>query len=149
MGERKHKKVFVNGPISSSFIGESIASHQSKKDIGAHSLFLGQVRADVQAKGAVKSIVYEAYEEMALEKFHAIREDAFAKFELSCLHIYHSLGEVPAGEISLFVFTSSKHRRDAIDACNYLVERIKLEVPIWGKEILDEGSEMWKQQNVR
>lgn len=148
MEEKKHKKVFVNGPISSLFIGESIASHQSKKNIGAHSLFLGQVRADDKAEGVVKSIVYEAYEDMALEKFHEIREAAFAQFELNCMHIYHSIGEVTAGEISLFVFTSSKHRRNAIDACNYLVERIKLEVPIWGKEILDEGSEVWKQSNV-
>jgi molybdopterin synthase catalytic subunit len=61
------------------------------------------------------------------------------------MHIYHSLGLVKAGEISLFVFTSSAHRRAAIEACHYLVERIKKEVQVWGKEILDSGETVWKQ----
>ena len=60
------------------------------------------------------------------------------------MHIYHSLGRVNAGEISLFVFTSSAHRRAAIDACNEIVERIKKEVPVWGKEIFDDETSQWK-----
>jgi molybdopterin synthase catalytic subunit len=42
------------------------------------------------------------------------------------------------------VFTSSKHRKDAIAACEYLVERIKAEVPVWGKEIFEDDSHAWK-----
>ncbi|MCB1660735.1 MAG: molybdenum cofactor biosynthesis protein MoaE, partial [Pseudomonadales bacterium] len=76
--------------------------------------------------------------------FHRIREDAFEKYPLTCMHIYHSLGAVAAGEISLFVFTSSPHRRAAIDACNEIVERIKNEVPVWGKEVLEDGEYVWK-----
>jgi molybdopterin synthase catalytic subunit len=144
MTEKKKKNVFVSGPILPEFIGQSIAHHTVKQDIGAHSIFLGQVRADSLADGIVESIHYEAYEEMALDKFHEIREAAFAKFDLTCMHIYHSLGTVKAGEISLFVFTSSAHRRAAIDACNEIVERIKNEVPVWGKEILQNGAEKWK-----
>ena len=60
------------------------------------------------------------------------------------MHINHSLGIVPSGEISLFVFTSSKHRRDAIDACNEVVELIKKELPVWGKEIFEDGDHVWK-----
>ncbi|HMS52923.1 MAG TPA: molybdenum cofactor biosynthesis protein MoaE, partial [Chitinophagales bacterium] len=60
---------------------------------------------------------------MAEAILHEIREAIFAKYSLTCMHIYHSLGLVLAGEILLFVFTSSKHRRDAIDACNEIVER--------------------------
>jgi molybdopterin synthase catalytic subunit len=63
------------------------------------------------------------------------------------MHIYHSLGRVAVGEICLFVFTSSVHRRDAIDACNEMVETIKKELPIWGKEICDDSSTVWKQNN--
>jgi molybdopterin synthase catalytic subunit len=63
------------------------------------------------------------------------------------MHIYHSLGKIAVGEICLFVFTSSKHRRAAIDACNELVERIKSELPIWGKEILDTDETQWKQNS--
>jgi molybdopterin synthase catalytic subunit len=61
------------------------------------------------------------------------------------MHIYHSLGRVNAGEISLFVFTSSVHRRAAIEACDYLVERIKREVQVWGKELVSGGDDDWKK----
>lgn len=147
MNIHKFKNVFIKGPITPEFICEAIAKHSSKKDIGAHSIFLGQVRNDIIDKKTVMAIEYTAYEEMANEKFHEIREDAFKKYPLSCLHIYHSLGKVETGEISLFVFTSSKHRKDAIDACEYLVERIKAEVPVWGKEIFEDESYNWKVNN--
>jgi molybdopterin synthase catalytic subunit len=144
MSEKKPKKVFIDGPVSPEFIAKSIASHSTKKDIGAHSIFLGQVRNDQIDGKAVAAIEYTAYTEMAEQKFHEIREDAFANYPLTCLHIYHSLGTVLAGEISLFVFTSAAHRTEAIKACEYIVERIKLEVPVWGKEILEDGSTVWK-----
>ncbi len=145
MSEHKKKKVFLEGPIQPSFIGDSIAKHSTKKDIGAHSIFLGQVRNDLKDGKTVKAIEYSGYNEMADEMFEQIRESAFLKYSLTCLHIYHSLGMVLAGEISLFVFTSSIHRKDAIEACNYIVNRVKDEVPIWGKEIFEDDSFMWKQ----
>jgi molybdopterin synthase catalytic subunit len=76
---------------------------------------------------------------MALEKMDATREDIFRKYSLSCMHVHHSLGNVKAGEISLFVFTSSPHRKEAIEACQETVERIKSELPVWGKELFSEG----------
>ena len=144
--EKKHKKVFIEGPITPAFIADSLAKHATKQNIGAHSMFMGQVRADVKDNGqTVTGIEYEAYQGMAMETLHRIREDAFAKYSLTCLHIYHSLGLVKSGEISLFVFTSSAHRRAAIEACDYLVERIKKEVQVWGKEMLESGEIVWKQ----
>jgi molybdopterin synthase catalytic subunit len=142
----KPKKVFVQGPISPDFVSKSIASHQSKTNIGAHAIFLGQIRADQKETGIVSGIEYTAYEEMAEKAFHDIREAAFAKFELSCMHIYHSLGIVPTGEISLFVFVSSPHRRAAFEASEYIVEEIKANVPIFGKELVGEGGGyVWKE----
>ncbi|MCR9013836.1 molybdenum cofactor biosynthesis protein MoaE [Aquiflexum gelatinilyticum] len=143
--KRSPKNIFVQGPISPESIAKSIANHSSKTDIGGHSIFLGQVRADEKEGGKVTAIEYTAYEEMALEKAFEIREAIFAKYPLSCMHIYHSLGEVKAGEICLFVFTSSKHRKAAIDACEELVERIKKEVPVWGKELIDNDGSVWKE----
>ncbi len=143
--EKKHKKVWVDGAIGASFIGDSIAKHQSKTDIGAHDIFLGQVRADEIGGKRVVAIDYSAYEEMADKAFHEIREAAFAQFDLSCMHIYHSLGRVNAGEICLFVFVSSKHRKMAFDACRQIVEEIKAKVPIFGKEILEDESFVWKE----
>lgn len=147
MDTKKTKKVFIEGAISPSFIADAIAKHSSKKDIGGHSIFLGQIRNDVIENKTVAGIEYSTYAEMAEEKFHEIREAAFEKFDLTCMHIYHSLGMVKSGEISLFVFTSSKHRKAAMEACTYLVDRIKSEVPVWGKEIFEDNTYIWKQNN--
>jgi molybdopterin synthase catalytic subunit len=145
MKERKPKNIFVQGPVTTSFIADSIQKHSSKTGIGGHSIFLGQVRADKIDDKEVASIEYTAYEEMALEKMHGIREDIFRKYDLTCMHVYHSLGNVKAGEISLFVFTSSAHRKAAIDACEETVERIKAELPVWGKELFADDTYQWKR----
>ncbi len=144
MSEKKKHKVLVSGPITAEFIANSIAKHSKKTNIGAHDIFLGQVRSDVIGEKTVQSIDYTSYDEMAEEVFHEIREAAFAKFNLTCMHIYHSLGNVEAGEISLFVFVSSAHRAEAFDACRYIVEKIKADVPIWGKEIFEDDTHSWK-----
>lgn len=143
--EKKPKNIFVEGPISPGFIAESIAKHASKKEIGAHNIFLGQVRADQVDTQQVAAIEYTTHLEMALEKMHEIREWIFENYPLTCMHIYHSLGSVRAGEICLFVFTSSKHRKAAIDACSVCVERIKAELPVWGKEIFEDETYQWKK----
>ncbi|RNL81693.1 molybdenum cofactor biosynthesis protein MoaE [Sinomicrobium pectinilyticum] len=145
--KRTPKNIFRQGAIPASFVGESIAKHSSKTEIGAHSIFLGQVRADEAEGKKVTAIEYTAYEEMALEKMHEIRESAFAKYPVTCMHIYHSLGKVKTGEICLFVFTSSPHRKAAIEACNEIVERIKAELPIWGKELFEDEGYQWKVNN--
>lgn len=144
MDKKKPKKVFVQGAIPPEKIAKSIANHQSKTNIGAHSIFLGQIRADEVDGKIVQAIEYSAYEEMAEQVFHEIREKAFSKFDITCAHIYHSMGRVNAGEICLFVFTSSAHRKIAIEACNFFVEEIKAKVPIFGKELFENDSHQWK-----
>jgi molybdopterin synthase catalytic subunit len=145
--QRKPRDIFVQGPIDPAFIANSIGKHSSKTEIGGHSIFLGQVRADAIDGKKVSLIEYTAYEEMALEKMHAIREAIFEKYELTCMHVYHSLGKVGAGEISLFVFTSSSHRKAAIDACEETVERLKAELPVWGKELFEDETHQWKENS--
>ena len=147
MTERKVKDIFVVGPVAPAFIGESIEQHSAKTGIGAHSIFLGQVRADVIGGQTVTAIDYTTYKEMALEKMHEIREAIFDKYNLTCMHVYHSLGKVAAGEISLFVFTSSAHRKAAIDACAETVEHIKSQLPVWGKELFEDDTYQWKENN--
>ncbi|MET0635664.1 MAG: molybdenum cofactor biosynthesis protein MoaE [Chitinophagaceae bacterium] len=139
------KNIFINGPISPAFITESISRHESRTEIGGHSIFLGQVRRDLIGNKPVTAIDYTAYEDMAIEKMAVIREEVFGKYPLTCMHIHHSLGKVEAGQICLFVFTSAAHRREAMDACNELVERIKAELPIWGKELFEDESYQWKE----
>ena len=144
MNERKPKNIFVEGAIQASFIADSIQKHETKTSIGGHSIFLGQVRADEIDGKKVMAIEYTAYEQMALDKMHEIRESIFEKYPLTCMHVYHSLGKVATGELCLFVFTSSAHRKAAIDACTETVERLKAELPIWGKEVLEDETHHWK-----
>ena len=139
------KNIFIEGAISPVFIAESIQKHSERTNIGGHSIFLGQVRGDDIDGRNVIAIEYTSYEELALEKMRIIKEDIFAKYPLSCMHVHHSLGRVAAGEICLFVFASSAHRKAAIEACEETVERLKAELPIWGKELFDDESYQWKE----
>jgi molybdopterin synthase catalytic subunit len=143
--DKPKKTTFIQGAISSEFIGNSIAKHQSKTTIGAHNIFLGQVRADEIEGKKVVAIDYSAYEEMAEHSFHEIREAAFAKYDLTCMHIYHSLGIVKAGEICLFVFVSAPRRKVVFEAIEFLVEEIKQKVPVFGKELFEDETYTWKK----
>lgn len=147
MTEKKRKKALVQGSISPEKIATSIANHQSKTNIGAHDIFLGQVRKDEIDGKYVSAIEYTAYEEMAEDAIYEIREEAFAKYDLTCMHIYHSLGKVDVGEICFFVFVSSGHRQACFDAIEYLVNNIKSRAPIFGKEIFEDESHQWKVNN--
>ncbi|MBX7202154.1 MAG: molybdenum cofactor biosynthesis protein MoaE [Bacteroidia bacterium] len=141
---KKSGKVLVQGAIQPDAIANSIAKHSTKTSIGAHDIFLGQVRSDVSGSSQVSSIEFSVYEEMAEEQFHTIREAAFKKFEIICMHIYHSIGTVNAGEICLFVFVSARHRQQAFEACRWIVEEIKAKVPVFGKEIYHDNTHSWK-----
>ena len=145
MSNKTPKNIFIQGAITTAFIADSIQKHSSKTDIGAHSIFLGQVRKDLIEQQQVTAIEYTTYESMALIKMEEIREAIFDKYALTCMHVYHSIGKINIGEICLFVFTSSKHRKLAIDACEETVERIKQELPVWGKEIFADGNYQWKE----
>lgn len=153
-GPRPHKvkDIFVDGPVDPAFIATSIAKHATRTDIGAHEIFLGQVRADpVVGAGhdtpatTVAAIEYTTYREMALERMIAIREEAFAKWPgMTCLHVHHSLGTIKAGELCFMVFASAPHRAAAREAVAWVVDRIKTELPIFGKEIFIDGAHDWK-----
>jgi len=142
--KEKIKNIFVEGAISPAIIAESIGHHQSKTKIGGHALFLGQVRADEIDGKTVSAIEYTAQTEIANQLCHEIREAAFSKYELSCMHIYHSLGQVAVGEICFFVFVSSAHRGPVFESLSELVNEIKAELPIFGKELFEDQTHQWK-----
>jgi len=144
MSTTKTRNIFVQGPITPEQLAIAITNHQHKTDIGAHDIFLGQVRADRIGSSTVAAIDYTAHEEMANAVMAEIREETFARFELTCMHVHHALGTVPVGGICLSVFVSAPHRQAAFEACRFLVERIKERLPIFGKELFSEGGHQWK-----
>ncbi len=147
-GRTTGKNFFTPGAIAPQVIADSIAKHSSRKDAGAHAIFLGQIRADMIEGKTVSMIEYSAYTEMANEAFARIREEIIQKHRLSCAHILHSSGKVETGHISLFVFVSSPHRQAAFNACAEMTERIKKEVPVFGKEIFEDGTYGWKENKL-
>ena len=139
------KNIFVSGAISPKQISNSIANHEAKTNVGAHQIFLGQVRADTIEAKQVVAIEYTAHDEMANAICHEIRESVFDEHDLSCMHIYHSIGLVETGRISFFVFVSSAHRTEVFEALPKLVNRIKEKLPIFGKEIFEDQTYKWKE----
>ena len=106
---------------------------------------MGQVRADEIDGKTVAAIEYSAYDGMAEKMIAEIREEAFTKFELRCLHIYHSVGTVKVGEMSLLVMVSSAHRKPVFPSLEWIVEQVKERVPVWKKEVFEDESERWKE----
>ncbi|HJW30239.1 MAG TPA: molybdenum cofactor biosynthesis protein MoaE [Saprospiraceae bacterium] len=139
------KSIFIQGPIPVQKVSDMLEHHAHRHEIGAHDLFIGQVRADHLDGHVVSYIEYTAYVPMADKVYQMLYQDIMAKYQLTCLHTIHSLGKVECGQWSLVVFASAPHRQACFDACREMVERIKKELPVWGKEFLEDKSSVWKE----
>jgi molybdopterin synthase catalytic subunit len=137
---------FVHHPIDDKLIYHVVQNCQNNSLCGGISLFIGQIRADVKNNKFVQAIYYTAYKEMAEKQAYLIISEISQKYELLTVKIVHSLGIVKVSEQCMIVCTASKHRKSAFEACYETVERIKNELPIWGKELFDiEGKDFaWK-----
>lgn len=136
---------FIEGPIPPGLIAETVGKQNLNLKIGAHSIFVGQVRNDFINEKEVAAIEYSCYREMASDVMDKLIHEVQSKYDLHDMEVYHSLGKVMAGDICLFVFTASRHRRNAIEGCNELVEKIKKELPVWGKEVFEDENYEWKK----
>lgn len=149
MNEGKtHRKrdIFVEGAILPAFIAESVQKHASRTDIGAHEIFLGQVRADVIEGRTVAAIEFTAYREMAGDEMALIREEAFVRWPaITCLHVYHGLGMIKVGELCFMVFASAPHRQQAREAVSFVTDEVKKRLPIFGRELFADGGHIWKE----
>jgi molybdopterin synthase catalytic subunit len=106
---------------------------------GAVVTFLGTTRNFSEGKRVLK-LEYEAYEEMAYKKLEEIRQEMRAEFGIDDVAIAHRVGPVDIGHISLVVAVASPHRKEAFYACHKVVDRVKEIVPIWKKEVFEDGS---------
>ncbi|MET0466670.1 MAG: molybdenum cofactor biosynthesis protein MoaE [Chitinophagaceae bacterium] len=138
------EQLFHQGAIPAGKLAGYIQHWGGDHSTGAFASFLGQVRADLVNNEPVTAIEYTAYETMAEEKMQEIATEVQQQYGLNALQVKHSLGLVRSGEICLMVITASAHRKAAIEGCNELVERVKKELPIWGKEITGSANHQWK-----
>ncbi|PYS68594.1 MAG: hypothetical protein DMF69_19745 [Acidobacteria bacterium] len=87
-------------------------------------------------------LVYEAYESMALSEMEKLGAEAHKRFEIAHVGIVHRLGRLEIGETSVVIAVGAPHRRAAFEACEWLIKELKRTVPIWKKEVFQDG-EVW------
>lgn len=128
----------VDRPLNAEEIGRLVAH----PDHGAILLFIGTTREWTNGLRTV-TLEYEAYAPMAVAMLRAIGDEIAARWPGTLCAIHHRIGTVAIGEASVVIAVSSAHRQQGYEASRYAIERLKQTVPIWKKEIYEDGSE-WK-----
>lgn len=126
------------GITNDHLILQEIISELEDNSAGAVSIFMGNVRKRGKF-GSVLEIYYEVYREMAEEKMREIENEAQAKWNIKKLVAIHRIGNIKVGETSVIIGVCSEHRQEAFEACKYIIDNVKTRVPIWKKEISEEG----------
>ena len=109
---------------------------------GGVVLFSGTVRNHHAGK-AVAYLEYEAFAPLALKQMQLIVDEACSKWLLSHAHCTHRIGKLAIGDSAIVVITSHAHRSQAYEANQYIMDRVKAEVPIWKNEFFIDGSSAW------
>ena len=118
---------------------EAIASVASA-GAGAINVFLGVVRNNNLGR-TVSYLEYDAYPAMAEKVMRELAEEARERFGLEAAAVLHRTGRLEIGEASLLVAVSCGHRAESFEATHWLVNEIKKKVPVWKKEVWEDGEE--------
>lgn len=110
---------------------------------GAVVTFEGRVRDHSSAGKKTRALFYEAFPGLTLKVFEEIRREAHARWKVGDVDIAHRVGSLQVGETATVIQVSSPHRREAFEACAYVLEELKKRAPIWKKEIYEDGTEQW------
>lgn len=127
----------VKDPISI----EKITNKVIRNEAGAITTFVGTVREFTYGKRTI-SLEYQAYEKMAVKMLEQIGKEINDKWNGAKVAISHRIGKLEISEIAVVIAVSTPHRKDAYEANEYAIERIKQIVPIWKKEVWEDG-ESW------
>lgn len=128
----------THSPIDYQALTESVRSMQA----GAVVLFLGTVREMTQGRRTV-ALDYEGYPQMAEAKMAELEATARSRWPVVELGIVHRLGRLALGDISVAIAVSCPHRAQAFEAGQFLIDELKVSVPIWKQENWDDGSTQW------
>ncbi|HCN48477.1 MAG TPA: molybdenum cofactor biosynthesis protein MoaE [Chryseobacterium sp.] len=112
------------------------------QDLGSGGIatFIGTVRNVTQNKPVVR-LEYECYESMAVKEIRKIVDQAIARFSVRNIVVHHRTGILVPGDAAVMIVVSDGHRDAVFDACRYIIDTIKQTVPIWKKEIFEDGEE--------
>lgn len=121
----------------------AIAADLVRPEAGAVATFLGVVRAERSDRGPLTALDYAAYDDMALSQMDAIRRRALSQFDVLDAAVVHRLGRMTIGEASIAVVVVAGHRAAAFSACQWIVDAVKVDVPIWKKNVWADGAADW------
>jgi len=110
-------------------------------DAGGQAIFIGTVRNQTQNKKVLK-LIFEAYTPMAIKEMDQIAQFVERTWDASQVVIHHRTGELLVGDIAVIIAVSTPHRSAAFEACKYAIDTLKETVPIWKKEVFEDG-EVW------
>ncbi len=112
----------------------------SSLEAGAINVFIGVVRNTARNKKVIW-LEYEAYESMAVAETRKIIDEAAVRWTLSGWAVSHRVGTLKPGEIAVAVAVSTRHRKESFEACQFIIDRLKEKVPIFKKEVFEDGEE--------
>ena len=121
-------------------VSECIDKVQSPS-CGGINVFIGTVRNATKGKQVVR-LEFEAYERMALKEMQKLGEQAKEKWSVEKVVIHHRVGVLDIGDVPVVIAVAAAHRDAAFDACRYIIDTLKETVPIWKKEVFEDG-EVW------
>ena len=121
---------------------ERLLAEVSAHERGGTCVFLGTVRNGPEEQG-VTAIEYSAYEEMVEAEFGRLLADADARWPEARVAVRHRLGVIPSGEASIAIAAAAPHRAEAFAACRFVIEEVKRRIPVWKKELREDGTEVW------
>jgi molybdopterin synthase catalytic subunit len=121
----------------------ALIARASDESSGATSVFIGTARnSSAERNGSrVDRLEYEAYAPMAEREMTTIAEEAVRRFGAMHVLVHHRHGRLALGDAAVVVVVATAHRAEAFDACRYVIEQLKLHVPIWKKEVFADGAE--------
>ncbi|HNP21885.1 MAG TPA: molybdenum cofactor biosynthesis protein MoaE [Panacibacter sp.] len=110
-------------------------------ECGGIDVFIGTVRNKTKGKTVLR-LEFEAYEKMAISEMQKIADHAFDRWPLHSVVVHHRTGVLNVGEVPVVIAVAAAHRDAAFEACRYIIDTLKQTVPIWKKEIFEDG-EVW------
>jgi molybdopterin synthase catalytic subunit len=123
--------------------------HVTCEGAGGIDVFIGTTRVEVAPNGKrLAALEYECYESMAVTRIEQICSQVRARWQVQKMAVLHRIGRVAVARASVIVAVSSAHRAEAFDACRFLIDELKRSVPIWKKEVWEDGSVTWAEGSM-
>lgn len=127
----------------------AVSARAARPGCGAVVTFEGVVRPEGEADNPLVALEYSAHERMAVRVLGRIRAEALERFGVEQAAVVHRTGRLAVGEVAVVVAVAAGHRGEAFEACRWIIDALKIDVPIWKKEIWSRGESTWVDPTSR